>query len=283
MLKQLRRSVESGTALWEDHWRRFAAIRYDAPSLRWDGMLDWIDERLAAGRTLEAGCGLGRYLLYAVSRGHRAIGIDFAVDPLKRIAAHDPRAMVAAADLSHLPFAAETFDTVLCFGVLEHFETGAAAQVNELAALLRPGGWLIVTVPYASYLKRRRAAGGGPDVIEAGRPLPAGMGFYQHCFTRSEARALVSAGGLEVVAERRVSRLFWLLGRRAARRTPAASASAGAPRKADASPSPPQGLRRLARDAAYWAQWAIPPDLTSHMIVVVGRKPATAARQPRTP
>lgn len=239
-------------------------------------MLDLIDERLPAGHLLEAGCGLGRYLLYAVARGHRAIGIDFAIDPLKRVVAHDPRALVAAADLSHMPFAPQTFDTILCFGVLEHFETGAAPQVKELAALLRPGGWLVVTVPYANFLKRRRATAGGQDVVKAGAELPDGMRFYQHCFTRSEARALVSAGGLEIIEERRVSRLFWLLGGRSGRRKgvpqpPGASAK-------PAGPPPAAGrLRGLLRDAAYWLQWAIPPDLTSHMIVVVGRKPASAS------
>jgi SAM-dependent methyltransferase len=282
MLKQLRRSAESGTALWEDHWRRFDAIRYDPAALRWDGILDLIDRRVPSGRLLEAGCGLGRYLLYVGARGGDPIGIDFALEPLKRITSHEPRARVAAADLSRLPFPPETFETILCFGVLEHFEQGAAGQTAELAALLRPSGWLIVTVPYANFLKRRRAAAGGSDVVSSVDALPPGMGFYQHCFTRAEARNIVHGAGLNVIEERRISRLFWLLGGRS-----------GGPRRPGAGPSASAGqvvrrgrgsiLRSLAREAAYWAQWAIPPDLTSHMIAIVGQKPPSIPKAGTSP
>ncbi len=272
MLKQLRRTPESGTALWEDHWRRFDAIRYDRAALRWDGILDLIDRRVPAGRMLEAGCGLGRYLLYVDGHGGNSVGIDFALEPLRRISAHAPAARVAAADLSRLPFAPETFDTILCFGVLEHFEQGATDQLAELAALLRPSGWLIVTVPYANLLKRRRAAAGGPDVVSAGSPFPPGMGFYQHCFTRAEAQSMLRSAGLEVTTERRISRLFWLL----ASRTGPQRGGTTTARAAAQVAAPGRGgiLRSVARETAYWGQWLIPPDWTSHMIALVGRKPS---------
>jgi SAM-dependent methyltransferase len=281
MLSQLRPSAAAGAELWEDHWRRFAAIRYDRAALRWDGILDLVDRRLGSGPMLEAGCGLGRYLLYAHDRGGDAVGIDFAMEPLQRIAAHQPAARLAAADLGRLPFADGTFDTILCLGVLEHFEHGAGEQAKELTRVLRPGGWLIVTVPYANRLKRRRARVPGTDIVPHGVPPPAGMSFYQHCFTRGEARALVEAAGCDVIKERPVSRLFWLLGGLSARR----GANGSAPKAAPAMPSRASGAapgrpargsvwRAIAREAAYWGQWAVPGDLASHMIAVVGRKPA---------
>jgi SAM-dependent methyltransferase len=269
MLKQMRRRSPSGTALWDEHWRQYDTIRYDAASLRWDGILDLVRKRIGRGRLLEAGCGLGRYALHIESAGGDVIGIDFVHEPLRRIRAHRASARLAVADLSHLPFAPQSFDTILCLGLLEHFESGSDAPLAELAAVLRPGGWLIVTVPYANRLKRRRARRGDPTIIAAGTSTAGEVSFYQYCFTREEARSLVESAGLRVILDRRISRLFWLLGRRSAGRL-AAPASASIPRRRVGFE---RRVKQSIRDFACMLQWAIPPDLTSHMIAVVGQKP----------
>jgi len=46
-----------------------------------------------------------------------------------------------------LPFGSETFDTVLCTSVLEHVHN-AEAVVSEIARILKPGGRLIITIPF---------------------------------------------------------------------------------------------------------------------------------------
>lgn len=275
MLKQLRPSAAAGSELWEQHWRDFAQVRFDRTAVKWDGILDLIDERIPAGLMLEAGCGLGKYLLYVRQHHGQAIGIDFAVDALQTVTQRAPGTPVIAADLSRMPFAPGTFETVLCFGVLEHFESGAETQVRALTDLLKPGGWLIATVPYANWLKRRRARDGTDNIVEAGAPFPSGMSFYQHCFTRREARALVAGAGCEIIRDRRVARLFWLLGRRTnqPRTSPAPGTSSGTVRSGSSASLP----RAVLREVAYMAQWLIPGDLTAHMIAVVGRKP-TAPR-----
>ena len=273
MLKQVRHAAESGTALWEEHWRRFDAIRYDAAALRWDGILDLVDARVEKGRMLEAGCGLGRYLLYTHARGGDAIGLDFAGESLARVQHHQPSARVVLGDLTQLPFRGQTFDTILCLGVVEHFEDGARLPLSQLAAALRPSGWLIVTVPYANLLKRRRAARGDTDVVDAGRRVPQGRTFYQYCYTRAEARDLLRDAGLNVIRDRRISRLFWLLGGRSAHEQASPARPGVQPRHISSiRGSALRAVRPLIREGAYWAQWAIPGDLTSHMIAVVGQK-----------
>ena len=281
MLKQLRPTAAAGTELWEQHWREFAQVRVDRTALKWDGILDLIDERIPCGLMLEAGCGLGKYLHYVQQRHGHAIGIDFAIDALQTISRRAPGTPVIAADLSQMPFAPGTFDTVLCFGVLEHFEDGAEGQVRALSDLLKPGGWLIATVPYANRLKRRRAQAGTGNIVEAGAPLPPGMSFYQHCFTREEARALIRSGGCDVIRDRLVARLFWLLGRRTNQpKVPKPSSVSTAQSPAASSGSSASLPRAAVREVAYLGQWLIPGDLTSHMIAIVGRKPAEA-RAPR--
>ena len=283
MLKQLRPTHTSGVKLWDEHWRTYGTVQYDARSLRWDGILDLVDRRLPVGRTLEAGCGLGKYVLYAAERNADLVGIDFVPEAIAAIRSRRRDARVAVADLGRLPFADSSFETVLCLGVLEHFEGGASEYMSELVRVLRPAGWLIATVPYANRLKRRRARRPNTDVIDQEAAAPEGQCFYQYCYSRSEARALVERGGLEVVHDRRISRLFWLMGRRAAR-----TQVSSPPRRPTVESIPvPQAKRssslprRAARETAYLLQHFIPPDLTSHMIAVVGRKPSREPGPPR--
>ena len=55
------------------------------------------------------------------------------------------------ADLHHLPVGAHRFDFVLCTEVLEHV-ADPARVLTELHRVLRPGGTLLVTVPFVGQL-----------------------------------------------------------------------------------------------------------------------------------
>jgi SAM-dependent methyltransferase len=46
-----------------------------------------------------------------------------------------------------LPFRADSFDSILCTSVLEHVDSAEAA-VAEIARVLKPGGRLLITVPF---------------------------------------------------------------------------------------------------------------------------------------
>ena len=96
----------------------------------------------ARGRLLDVGCGQGRYndLLdrYADSR----TGME-----LNRIRyATGCRPKVWGSGLS-LPFGDACFDTVVSFQVLEHVPE-PAHMVREIARVLKPGGYLILTAPH---------------------------------------------------------------------------------------------------------------------------------------
>lgn len=56
-----------------------------------------------------------------------------------------PTAMVKM-DITDIPFAAETFDVIICNHVLEHVPDDAKAM-SELCRVLKPGGWAILQTP----------------------------------------------------------------------------------------------------------------------------------------
>lgn len=94
--------------------------------------------RYFRGRLLNAGCGerdLSAWLA--------GLGVEDVTN--YDIASSLPSAVIGP--LEALPFDDVSFDTILCNAVLEHVERADAA-VGELARVLRPGGHLVVAVPF---------------------------------------------------------------------------------------------------------------------------------------
>jgi len=107
-------------------------------------ILDREVERMAAGlkgAVLDIGAGPQPYrdLLYR-SGVKRYVALDW-------VKSLHGMGMDVAADVAGLPFVGESFDGVLCTQVLEHCPDPARA-LAEVARVLRPGGRLLISVPF---------------------------------------------------------------------------------------------------------------------------------------
>jgi len=99
------------------------------------------------GRCLNAGCGEGLYapLLEAFPGFNSIVNIDLSrADHILR--REDPRHQVLLGSITALPLADGAFDFCLCSEVLEHVADDSRA-VDELARVLKPGGYLLLSVP----------------------------------------------------------------------------------------------------------------------------------------
>ena len=102
-------------------------------------------------RILDAGCGEGRNLVYALGAGYEVFGCDAdatAIDAARRLAAklapHLPPGNFRAEPIEQMTFPDAHADVVLASAVL-HFAADDAqfrAMVNECWRVLRPGGML---------------------------------------------------------------------------------------------------------------------------------------------
>ena len=100
-----------------------------------------LETYLGDSMVLDAGCGAGTWILRASGLGARSVvGTDICL-PEKL-----PTNPFVLADLSHIPFAADIFDLVVCYNVIEHLQQPSRV-FTEFARVLKVGGALIFKTP----------------------------------------------------------------------------------------------------------------------------------------
>lgn len=104
--------------------------------------LAWV-AGLARGRVLDIGCA-GSGILSVLNKATGYCGLDY---PATAQGLYQTRPDILA-DASCLPLADASFDTVLMLDVLEHVREPEAA-LAESARVLRPGGRLLLIIPFA--------------------------------------------------------------------------------------------------------------------------------------
>lgn len=163
-------------------WYRFAARLFPADPGRW----------------VDLGCGQGELLAPVRPSGaspptpaaRRPIALDLAAANAAASRARGAAGMVA--DLGFgLPFADRCLDGAALIEVIEHLPA-AEQLVDELARVLRPGAWLLVTTPnVAHWTYRWRALTGHP---------PKQEGYHFRFFTQRTLRRCLESRGFRIEA-----------------------------------------------------------------------------------
>ena len=157
---------------------------------------------------LEAGSGLSAVVITLRRLGYRAQGLDYACNALRASRRHDPELPLAAGDVHHLPYRDNCVGGYLSFGVLEHFEHGMLPALREAYRVIKPGGVLVLTIPYPNIVHqaiqlKRRLAGAGQLTDDA---------FYESAYTRAQLTDTVSQAGFRVERIEPMSHAFTLWG-----------------------------------------------------------------------
>ncbi|MEW6068857.1 MAG: class I SAM-dependent methyltransferase [Nitrospirota bacterium] len=106
------------------------------------------------GLILEGGCGIGQMVHAFKCQGYNAVGIDFAGETIKRVKAAVPDLDVRLGDIRNLPFRDGEIAGYWSFGVIEHFWEGYEKIIDEMKRVIRNGGYLFITFPYMSPLRK---------------------------------------------------------------------------------------------------------------------------------
>jgi len=103
---------------------------------------------------LEAGCGLGAWVIYLGDQGFDIAGIDNDPQVIGRLKERRPSLKVTAGDIRRLPYEAGSLGAVISLGVMEHFEEGCDEAMRETWRVLRPGGLFFFTVPLNNLFRK---------------------------------------------------------------------------------------------------------------------------------
>lgn len=118
---------------------------------------------------LDVGCGTGEMAATLMRRGYGVWGVDIAEAMIRHARGRCGSDRFRVGDIEHLPFRNDSFDAVVCLGVVEYLDIDEQA-LREMWRVLKPGGRAVVSTPNAIcpfYPVARMFAG----LMEAARPL----------------------------------------------------------------------------------------------------------------
>lgn len=146
------------------------------------------------GKILEAGCGLGQFVVALRARGYDVEGVEFSEDTVSMVKSHLRDCPIKVGDVRRLEYPDSYFSAYLSFGVVEHFEEGPEPILREARRVLKDGGCLFVSVPRVHAIRKLKGTLGLYS-------SQAEEEFYQYAFGTDEIAAIVTDAGFSVKSQ----------------------------------------------------------------------------------
>jgi SAM-dependent methyltransferase len=144
-------SSDNYAAAFGDQWNRFPTTQLDSHTgiplseSRLARCMPCDLKSIAGKRVLEAGSGAGRFTEILLKHGAIVDSFDYsnAVEANARNNGSSEKLTLVQADIRKMPFRKETYDYVICLGVLQH-TPDPEESILALWSMVKPGGSLII-------------------------------------------------------------------------------------------------------------------------------------------
>jgi ubiquinone/menaquinone biosynthesis C-methylase UbiE len=188
---------------WTDRWdkKKIDAIDFSV-SDEWNHIQHHFSNLPSHAKILDAGCGTGEWVHWLTQKGYNVTGIDISSETIIRLKKHYLNEKFKQGNILELDFPDNYFDLIYSWGLFEHFESGIKEPLVEANRILKPGGKLIISVPYYNFRHSQK------DIIkdclfkiQKKSPVDNAKDirrFYQWRFTKSEICLEIINAGLSV-------------------------------------------------------------------------------------
>lgn len=147
---------------------------------------------------LEAGCGLGAWVIFLNNRGYHIAGIDKDRQVIERLKRWKPSLDLTCGEIERLPYEDNSLGAYISLGVVEHFEEGTEKPLFEAYRVLKPGGVLVLTVPYTNLFRKLIAHPLRRIYLLIHRLRGEKPYFAEYRYSLSEALDMIEKSGFQI-------------------------------------------------------------------------------------
>jgi ubiquinone/menaquinone biosynthesis C-methylase UbiE len=148
---------------------------------------------------LDAGCGIGGWVIFLKEQGYNVEGIDVAARTLRAMNEYDPDLKLKMATMTAVPYGDATLDGVLSIGTMEYVKDKVPVALKEVNRVLKKNGIFFVEVPIENTLRKLIYI----PLKKMERIFKVARGltptFSNYLFDRKELIALLKINGFEIL------------------------------------------------------------------------------------
>jgi SAM-dependent methyltransferase len=198
---------------WADVWKTHDQIP-DVSALarreEYQVMRPYLAKLAPGSRVLDGGCGLGEWTVFLGQQGFCVVGLDLIAEVVAALKVRFPGSEFVRGDIRHTGFEPQSFDACFSWGAFEHFENGIGDCLDEARRILRPGGWLFISVPFHNWRHILRDLGPlqrWDEHFDAREGYRGPQRFYQWRFTRPELQRELELHGFRAESVTPINKL----------------------------------------------------------------------------
>jgi SAM-dependent methyltransferase len=189
---------------WDEQWSKLN-IKSALKNSKLDTLVSPTTSRyikpLKYHRILEGGCGMGQYVKSLQLKGYNPYGVDLAENTINQIKKIEPSLKVSVGDVRKLNFADNYFSGYWSLGVIEHFYNGFEDIVTEMKRVVKPGGYLFITFPHMSWIRRYKAKKNKYRIFEKDETKV--KDFYQFALSEENVISFFKKNGFKFIREKK--------------------------------------------------------------------------------
>lgn len=186
-------SQEATSEFWDTHWHKLiSTTKYQkgVPKLNTAVLLTrkYLPQNSVV---LEGGCGLAMTSWYLTQLGYQTLALDYADATIDFLNKTVPQVNPFKGDVRDTKLDNSSIDGYWSFGVIEHFWDGYDDIIIEANRVLKDDGYLFLTFPQLSLLRKFKAKIGKYEILEDDQK----DGFYQFALDPTVVKETVEKYG----------------------------------------------------------------------------------------